>query len=245
VGPVVVTGVLAEQLAKELGAGAEPGAVVFGSGPPPANAAVLVHIVAGDPSPEDEELVREAEARGVEVVIVELWPQPDWTRPFVLSPFVVECRTGEGFPVREIADRLVEACEMPTLLASRVPVIAEAARAELVREAVARSALIGLLGAKFGATRPLLSLEQVRMVTRLRAVSSGHAFSDERPVLAGAAAFAVAAGFAFRDVARRASIFLPRPLANAAVAAAGTWALAKAFQAVEARIPSDDAISRG
>ncbi len=235
-GPIVVTGVLAEQLAKELGAGAEAGAVVFGSDPPSRYAAVLVHVVAGDPSSEDEELVHEAEARGVEVVIVELWPQPDWTRPFVLSPFVVECRAGEGFPVGEIAARIVEATEGSTLLAANVPAIAEAARADVVRQAVVRSALIGLVGARIGATRPLLTLEQVRMVSRLRAVSSGHAIADERRALAGAAAVAVAAGFGLRSAARTASAFLPRPVVNAAVAAAGSWALAKAFQAVESRV---------
>ena len=232
-GPIVVTGVLAEQLAKELGAGAAPGAVVFGSDPPPPHAEVLVHVVAGDPSPEDEELVAEAAARGVEVVIVELWPQADWTRPFVLSPFVVECRTGEGFPVREIAGRIVEATESSTVLASTVPAIADAARAGVVKQAVVRSALIGLAGARLGVSRPLLSLEQVRMVSRLRAVSSGPGVADELPVLAGGAAIVVASGFAFRGVARAARSFLPDPVADAAVAAAGTWALARALRTLE------------
>jgi hypothetical protein len=237
-GPIVVTGVLAEQLAKELGAGAAPGAVVFGSDPPPSHAEVLVHVVAGDPSAEDEELVGEAAARGVESVIVELWPQEDWTRPFVLSPFVVECRTGEGFPIREIAGRIVEATESSTILAANVPAIADAARASVVKHAVARSALIALAGARFGKSRPLLSMEQVRMVSRLRAASAGPAVSDELPVLAGGVATVVAYGFALRGLARTARALLPDPVADAAVAAAGTWALARAFQVLESRLPS-------
>src|SRR6185369_7835911 len=56
-GPIVVSGVLAEQLAKELGAGAEPGAVRVGSGRSEPSASVLVHVIAGDPNPEDEALV--------------------------------------------------------------------------------------------------------------------------------------------------------------------------------------------
>ena len=236
-GPIVVTGVLAEQLAKELGAGARPGAVVFGSGPPPPHAEVLVHVVAGDPSPEDEALVDEADARGVEVVIVELWPQPEWIRPFVLSPFVVECRAGEGFPVREIAARIVEATEGSTVLAADVPVLANVARAGLVKQAVIRSAIIGLAGERLGRSRPLLAMEQVRMVSRLRSVSSGTAVSDELPVLAGGAAAVFASGFLLRGVARTARVFLPAPVAHAAVAAAGTWALAKAFQVLESRVP--------
>ena len=66
---------LAEQLAKELGAGADPGAVVVASGAAPAHAAVHVRVVAGDPSPEDEALVAAAARHGADVVIVELWPQ--------------------------------------------------------------------------------------------------------------------------------------------------------------------------
>ena len=236
-GPIVVTGVLAEQLAKELGAGARPGAVAVGAGPLPARTEVLVHVVAGDPTPEDEDRVDEAVARGIEVVIVELWPQPDWVRPFVLSPFVVECRTGEGFPIPTIAARIVDATENATVLASSIPAIADAARATVVRNAVLRSALIGLAGARLGVSRPLLSLEQVRMVARLRAVSSGSAVSDELPVLAGGAAAVVASGFAFRALARSARVVVPAPLAQAAVAAGGTWVLAKAFQLAESRIP--------
>jgi hypothetical protein len=239
VGPVVVSGVLAEQLAKELGAGASPGAVVLGGASVPPNAEVLVRVIAGDPGAEDESLVRAASARGVEVVMVELWPQADWTRPFVVTPFVVECRAGEGFPIREIADRIVEATEHAGVLAARVPTLADATRASFVKQAVIRSALIGLMGARLGASRPLLVREQVRMVTRLRAVSSGTAGAEERPVLAGGAAAALASGFALRGVARTVRAVVPAPVAHAAIAAAGTLALAKAFAVFESRLRSE------
>ena len=234
-GPIVVSGVLAEQLAKELGAGAAPGAVVVASNADLASAAAHVRIVAGDPSPEDEALVAAAASHGVEVVIVELWPQPDWTRPFVLSPFVVECRAGEGFPVAEISDRIVEATEDPQVLAAQVPVIAAATRSWLVKRAVVRSAVIGFVGSRLGRSRPLLVLEQARLVSRLRAVSSGPAVSDELPAMAGSAAAVLASGFALRTAARNAGTVLPAPLVNAAVAAAGTWAFARAFRLVEER----------
>jgi hypothetical protein len=234
-GPVVVSGVLAEQLAKELGAAAAPGAVIVASNADLPHAAAHVRIMAGDPSPEDEALVAAAATHGVEVVIVELWPQPDWTRPFVLSPFVVECRAGEGFPVAEISDRIVEATEDAPVLAAQVPVIADATRSWLVKRAVVRSAVIGLVGSRLGRTRPLLVLEQARLVSRLRAVSSGPAVADEQAVLAGSAAAVLASGFALRSVARGAGAVLPAPLVNAAVAAAGTWAFARAFRLVEER----------
>ena len=237
-GPIVVSGILAEQLAKELGAGAAPGAVVFGAGRPDPSASVHVHIIAGDPSAEDEALVRGAAPHGVEVVVVELWPQADWTRPFVLSPFVVECRAGEGFPVGAIADRIVEATEVATDLASKVPMLANAARSALVKRAVVRSAVIGLVGSRLGASRPLLVGEQVRLVACLRTVSSGSAASEEIPALAGGAAALVASGFALRRAARTARAMLPAPLAHAAIAAGGTWAFAKAFEKLESRLPS-------
>jgi hypothetical protein len=235
IGPIAVSGVLAEQLAKELGAGAEPGAVVVGDR---SNAEVHVRVIAGDPSDEDEALVDSAAQNGAEVVIVELWPQPDWTRPFVLSPFVVECRAGEGFPVDEIAERIVEAVEDAPALAARVPAVADATRSALVQQAVIRSALIGLLGSRLGRSRPLLVLEQARLVSRLRAVSSGSAVSEELPVVAGGAAAVLVSGFGLRSAARTAGAVLPAPLVNAAIAAAGTWALARAFRLLEGRIPS-------
>jgi hypothetical protein len=237
-GTIVVSGMLAEQLAKELGAGADPGAVVAASGAVPTHAAVHVRVVAGDPTAEDEALVAAAARQDAEVVIVELWPQADWTKPFVLSPFVVECRTGEGFPIGEIADRIVEAAEGAPVLAARVPALAQATRSGLVKQAVIRSALIGFVGARLGRSRPLLALEQARLLSRLRAVSSGPAVAEELPVMAGSAAAVLASGFALRTAARTAGAVLPTRLVNAGVAAAGTWALARAFRVLEPRLPS-------
>ena len=236
VGPVVVGGMLAEQLARELGAGADSGAVVVGTGSPRTGAEVFVHIIAGEPAEPDERLVREAGDAGIPVVIVQLWPQADWTRPYVLSPFVVECRAGEGFPLREIADRIVETSEHGPLLASRVPTLRDAVRQRVVRQAIVRAVCLGAGYASKGASRPLIALEQVRMLARLRAADTGS--SEEMPVIAGGAALALATGFALRGVARSARRVLPEPVANVAVAAAGTWALAKAMRALEARILS-------
>jgi hypothetical protein len=237
--PVVVTGVLAEQLAKELAAGAAPGAVIVGGAQLPAELSVLVHVIAGEPSEEDADLVRRAARRYADTVIVELWPQEDWTRPFVLSPLVVECRAGEGFPVREIADRIAEAVADAQTLASRIPVLADPVRDDLVGQAVVRSALIGLAGSRLGVSRPLLTLEQVRLATHLHTLSTTRAAAEEqRRELAGEAAAALAAGFAFRALARRTRTVLPAPVVHAAVAAAGTWVVAKAIERVEARLPS-------
>jgi hypothetical protein len=237
VGPIGVSGMLAEQLVKELAAGAEPGAIVMGGVELVDRAEVLVRIVAGDPTSEDDQLVRAADSRGVPVVIVQLWPQADWTMPFVLTPFVVECRAGEGFPVREIAERIVESTETSAVLAARAPVIEEATRAGLVKSAVLRAALIGIAGSRLGVSRQLLTLEQVRLISQLRTASPGSAIADELPVRAGGAAAVLAAGFAFRGLARSLRTIVPAPVAHAVAAAAGTWALAKAYQLAESRLP--------
>jgi hypothetical protein len=237
VGPIVVSGVLAEQLAKELGRDAAPGAVRAhdGSSVPPAE--VFVRIVAGAPSEEDEELVRAADRAGTPVVVVQLWPQAEWTRPFVLSPFVVECRAGEGFPVREIADRIFEASEQGPLLAARVPVLEEAISTGVVRQAVLRSLVLGVSASGNAAARPLLALEQVRMLARLRATTTGSAGPDEVPVVIAGVGVVLASGFVLRGVARAARGVLPARVADAAVAAAGTWALARALRTLESRLP--------
>lgn len=238
-GSILVSGVLAEQLAKELAAGAEPSAVVTGAGRLTDDVEVVVHVVAGDPTEADETLVADAGRRGIETVVVELWPQEDWTRPFVLSPFVIECRPGEGFPVAEIADAIATATGANESLAARVPLVADAVRTRLLKQSVIRAAIIGLAGSRFGASRPLLTLEQTRLAARLRAVSGGSTSSSEDlPMLAGTAAAVLGSGFACKRVARGARAYLPTPVAYAAVAAAGTWALAKALDAAQSRLSS-------
>jgi hypothetical protein len=258
VGPLVVSGTLAEQLARELGAGAAPGAVVvreldvaskrsgreadalsvlgatgsrasgFRSG-----AEVVVRIIAGDPGEVEDALVREADRLGTPVVFIQLWPQADWSSLFVLSPFVIECRAGEGFPVRAIAETVSRAVAQPEALAAQVPVLKEPVDSSVVRTAIARAALLGVTGARKGPARPLIALEQLRMLSSLRAADQPQARSEIPP--AAIAAATVAASFALRALARTAGRSLPAPLVNAAVAAGGTWALAKALEVLQER----------
>ena len=231
-GPIVVSGMLAEQLARELGAGAEPGTVIVGDPTHRVAAEVLVHVMAGEPTPDDEARVAAGDRSGVPVVLVQLWPQAQWTAPFVLTPFVVECRAGEGFPVEQIGRRIVAASEHWTDLARRVPVLHDVVSARLVLTSVVRAALAGAASGRLGATRPVLTLEQVRMVARLRALQRD-ARSEELPVVAGAAGAAVAVGFLLRGAARRAAAALPAPLVNAGVAASATWGLAQAARRLQ------------
>ena len=227
-GTVVVSGMLAEQLARELGAGAEAGAVVVGDRARLDRAALVVHVIAGEPTPDDDRLVRAADIAQAPVVLVQLWPKADWTQPFVLSPFVVECQAGKGFPVGEIASRIAAASEVRQDLAARIPALRDAVADRVLKEATVRAGLLGLAGGLFGATRPLLVLEQVRMLSRLASLRPGSPAADGAPVVAGIAGTALGAGLGLRGVARSARCVLPAPVANAVVAAAATWVLGTA-----------------
>jgi hypothetical protein len=228
---------LAEQLARELAAGARTGSVVLGDEVALRGAAVAVRVIAGDPSEADVSFVETADDALVPVVLVQLWPQADWREPFVLSPFVVECEAGKGFPVSAIAARIAEATDDAPALAARMPTLAPAVETAIVRGAVLRATLLALVARSAGSRAPL-ALEQVRMVSQLRA-ASGRAEPDPTPVVVGAAAGSLAAGYALRWVARTARRGAPSPLANAAVAGAGTWALARLARELESRLPRE------
>jgi hypothetical protein len=223
VGPIVVSGMLADQLARELAAAAEGGSVLVGGGIEPGGAEVAVHVIAGEPTDADSSYVDAADALGIPVVLVQLWPQADWTPPFVLSPFVVECRAGEGFPVQEIAARIAEAVEHAPALAARAPALRAAVERRLVREAVSRTAVLGALGAR---SRLLITLEQIGLLTRLGAAAGGPEPHGSR-AKAAVAAGALASGLAFR-VAVHGRSGLGARVVGAAAAAAGTLALVEA-----------------
>ena len=234
VGAVVVSGTLAEQLARELGVGAEPGAVVVREPPSIVGAEVIVRVIAGDPGEAEDRLVRAADAVGTPVVFVQLWPQANWRAPFVLSPFVVECRAGEGFPVADIARMIARSVANPEALAGRVPVLERPVESSAVATALARAALLGVMGARRKApARPLITLTQLRMLSSLRAAEGSEGRSELPP--AAVAGATLATSYALRAAARAAGRVLPTPVANAAIAAGGTWALAELLRRIQAR----------
>ena len=236
-GPILVTGMLAEQLARQLGEGAVPGAVLASDASHLPYSSVLVHIIAGDPSAEDDELVRRADTGRVPVVLIQLWPQETWTKPFVLTPFVVECRAGEGFPVTEIAARIVEAVQDSVELGRKVPVLHEKVLEAVVGTSVIRTAIVASLGKRSRAARPLITLEQIRMLAELRQLE-GDAPAPGPDALKAMAPFAgavLAAGFVFRGGATLAKRVLPAAIVDAGVAAGGTWLLGNAFRRFSSR----------
>ena len=218
---------LAEQLARELGRGADADAVIAGDALP-GDAGIAIRVIAGEPSETDLAYVQAADRAGTPVILVQLWSQADWTPPFVLSPFVVECRPGQGFPIEEIAARIAEAGGGAHALAQRIPVLRGPVARRAVREAVVRAAYLGALRGRRGDSRPLITLEQARLVSRLEA-TPGIGVGSGPPATAAVVAALLASGFALRGVARATRRVLPAPLADVAIAAGATWALGKAL----------------
>ncbi len=236
VGPVLVTGMLAEQLARQLGQDAAHGAVQVDASRLEGSS-VLVHVIAGDPGVADDDLVRRADHARVPVILIQLWPQASWTTSYVLTPFVVECRAGEGFPMPEISARIVEAVEHPVELARRVPVLEEKTAEAVVGTTIIRSAVLASTGKGARAARPLITLEQIKMLIELRKLEGTVplAAPDALKAVAPFAVAAVVGGFAFREAANAAKRVLPAAVVDATVAAAGTWVVGAGLRRLSGR----------
>ncbi len=120
-GPLLVGGVLAEQLAHALSAGGDR-ALVATTGDP-AHAVALVRVLAGGPTPEDESQLRAASRALVPTVAVQLG---DSTAPipYVQALDVVDVPPGTGFPIEEIAAALARAIGRDGApLAARLPAL--------------------------------------------------------------------------------------------------------------------------
>jgi uncharacterized protein (DUF697 family) len=195
--PLVVSGPLAEQLAKELSRGVAPGAVRVGG--PVAHADCLIRTLAGAPTQEDEEELKAAKRAKVPVVVVQTGTE-DFDVPYVLATDIVKCRPGAGFPVEEIAAAVAaRRGEAGTGLAARVPVLREPVCRELIESFSRKNGILAVAIFVPGADFPVLTLNQIRLVLRLGAAYGVEIDQQRLPeVLA-----TVAAGLGFRALARQ------------------------------------------
>ncbi len=164
-GPLLVTGVLADQLVRELSAGGDA-ALVRTSGDP-TRAAAVVHVFGGAATPDAERELRAATRALVPVVAVQTG-DPATRLPYVLAPDIVDCPPGQGFPVEEIAGRLAAALGRDgATLAAGLPVLRDAVRRRRAAEGAVSAASLAVMGAAAGPRMPLLALAQVRMLSDL------------------------------------------------------------------------------
>jgi len=219
--PLVVTGILASELARTLGQEAAPGVVRVGGDPE--HALALVVVLGGAPSAGDDRQMRAASRAGLPVVAVQT--DARWTAPLPYVPrsAVVVCPPGQGFPVDEITRVLVRELGSDAVsLAARVPALRDVVVAELVRRASVRAAVISALPWRKGADFSVLALIQARLVLDVAAAHGTPIDRERAPELAAVAG----AGLGARSLARR----LPRrpPLVGAVTGYAVTRALGEA-----------------
>jgi uncharacterized protein (DUF697 family) len=230
---LVVTGTLADQLARELGRDASPGAVRTGG--TLETAAALVYVLSGEP---DVELLRTADRGDVPIVCVRLEGSGDV--PYVLATDVIEVERGAGFPLDAIAEVLAARLgEKGVNVARRVPVLREAVARHLVSSFSLRGAWTA--GAWFlpGGEGVPLTIRQVRLVVRI-----AHLYGHEVDAkLAPEVAAVVASGNGFRAVARRLLLRAPLPgfAIRGGIAYAGTRAIGEAAVARFRRPPASAA----
>lgn len=223
--PLLVTGPLAEQLARELALGGSSGAVRTSGGVQ--DAAALVRVLAGEPTDDDARELRAANRARVPIVAVQTSAEAGLEVPYVLATDVIACPPGGGFQLDELADALASRLgESGTVLAARLPVLRDAVCDELIESFSRKNGVLGAAIFVPGADFPVLTLNQLRLVLRLAAAHGVEVDQTRMPeVLA-----TIGAGFGFRAVARQ--LLGAVPVAGWAVkgatAYAGTRALGEA-----------------
>jgi uncharacterized protein (DUF697 family) len=191
---------------------------------------VLVYAIGGAaPSKEDEEVLRLADRKDVEVVCL-LVAEPAHEPvdiPHVLATDVVSVAPGDELPFELIAERIAErAGDMGYTLAAKIPALRRAVCEEIVRGFSRQNGILGAAIFIPGADLPVLTLNQIRMVLRI-AAAHGEEIDRERalellPI--------VAAGFGFRALARQVAGLVPGAgwAVKGGIAFAGTRALGEA-----------------
>ena len=222
--PLIVSGPLAAQLEKELARGAAPGAVrVDGR---PQDAAVFVRVLAGAPTPEDEQVLRAADRANVPIIAVQTGTEI-YDIPYVLATEVVMCSPGAGFPVEEIAHVVAARLgESGTGLAARLPAVREPLSAVLIEKFSRQNAIAGVAIFVPGADFPVLTLNQIRLVLRLGSAHGVEVDQERWPEVLTT----IAAALGFRAVARQLFGAIPVAgwLVKGTVAYAGTRAIGEA-----------------
>jgi uncharacterized protein (DUF697 family) len=212
--PLQVSGMLAEQLARELREGGDASFVRIGGDP--AHASVLVIVLAGAPGPEEERMLRAADRARTPIIAVQTGREADLDIPYVLATDVVHCPPGAGFPVDEIAAAVaVRLGEAGTGLAAKLPVLREPVCRALITAFARRNGILAAAIFVPGADFPVLTTNQLRLVLRI-ASAHGEEIDAQRAPEIGAT---IANGLAFRTLAHQAVGLIP---------VAG-WALQGAF----------------
>lgn len=218
-GPLAVAGAseLVPVLARELREGGEASAVVEGR-----LDGVSALVWVGAP---DEERLREADKRGVPIVAV----TDAETVPYVLATDLIRVPPGRGFPLDEIGAALARRLGDAAIpLAARLPVLRKPVCDALVSRFSKRNALIAAAVFIPGVDLPILTLNELRLVTRIALAHGAELDGSRFPELLGV----VGAGFGFRAIARELLDAIPVAgwAVKAGIAYGGTRAIGEAAE---------------
>jgi uncharacterized protein (DUF697 family) len=223
--PLLVTGTLADQLARELVAGGDLTAVRTGG--QPENVAALLYILGDDVTEDDERMLKLAHRGRVPTIVIAAGRRPPGRIPFVLATDIVRVEPGHGFPVDAIARAVANKLgEKATSLARRLPVLRPAVCEYLINSFSRKNALIGAAVFIPGVDLPVLTLNQIRMVLRISAAYGLDTDAQRAPELMAT----FGAAFGFRALARQLLNIVPVLgwIVKAGVAYAGTRAIGEA-----------------
>lgn len=201
--------------------GAHPAAVRLGE---PEGADAYIHVLAGEPSRDDEEALRRAHRARVPTIAVGPVSAPI---PYVLATDIVHVEDGRAFPLGEIARAVAKRLdEDDAPLAGRVPILRDAVCQRLISSAARKNGLFAAAVWIPGADLPVLALTQLRLVLRIAQAHGQDTGRDRLPELAAT----LGAGFGFRAVAGELLDLVPVAgwTVKGAVAYAGTRAVGEA-----------------
>jgi uncharacterized protein (DUF697 family) len=202
--PLQVSGVLAEQLAKELRAGGEASSVRAGG--EPAGASALVVVLAGAPDEDVLELLRAANRARTPIVAVQTGREPDLDVPYVLATDVVPCPPGAGFPIEAIAAAVAGRLgEHGTGVAAKLPVLREPVCRGLIATFARKNAVLAAAIFVPGADFPVLTMNQLRLVLRIAAAHGEELDAQRAPEILAT----IGNGLAFRRIAHQAIGVIP------------------------------------
>ena len=202
--PLLVAGVLSDQLARELTTGGDPAAVRTGG--PPENVEALLYVIGDTVTQEDERVLKLAYRSRVPVIVVAAGRQVPLRIPFVPATEVVRVQPGHGFPLDEIAEALVDRIdERAASLARRLPALRAATCERMIKSFSFKNGLIGVAVFIPGVDLPVLTLNQIRMVLQICMAHGLEIDAQRAPELLAT----VAAGFGFRAFARELLTVVP------------------------------------
>lgn len=223
--PLLVSGRLKDELARELRAGGDASAVRTGGAPQDVEA--LLHTIGDDVTEDDERVLKLAHRARIPTLVVAVGRDVPERIPFVLATDVIRVQPGHGFERDAIAQALaVKLGENATSLARHLPWLRDAVSSHLIEKFARKNGVMGAAVFLPGVDLPILTRNQLRLVLRILAAHGIEVSQERVPEIAAT----IGAGIGLRALARELLDFVPVAgwALKGAVAYTGTKAIGEA-----------------